>query len=226
MRILLIEDDRKLADILRRAFAEEGYASDICHDGDEGLYYALNTEPDLIVADIMLPGKDGLTVLREIREKGIGTPLILLTARGSVDDRVKGLDLGADDYVPKPVAISELMARIRAQLRGARHAVNKIKTGAIEMNLLQRSVTASGTPISLKPKEFAILRYLMQNPNVVLTRTRIAEHVWGFNFEAVSNIIDVHISHIRAKIRSTGAPDPIETMRGAGYSFTGDHDAP
>jgi len=217
MRILLVEDDRRLSGILKRGLIEEGYAVDAVYDGEEGEYYAETTPYDLIILDIMLPIKDGLEVCRDLRQKRVNTPILMLTARDTVEDRVKGLDAGADDYLIKPFAFNELLARIRALLR--RESMTKtprLKVGDLEMDTLSREVWYKGKLIDLTNKEYIILEYFMRHPNMVISRTMLENHAWDYEFDSISNLIDVYIRKLRRKLGDE-ENSPIQTVRGAGY---------
>jgi heavy metal response regulator len=227
MRVLVIEDERAIAQFIRQGLSEAGYAVDVAGDGQDGLDYALAAQYDVIVLDIMLPRMDGLRLLRELRERGVKTPVILLTARDTVEDRVQGLDAGADDYVVKPFAFSELLARIRALLRRPPLQTEAVlRVDDLEMDTARHQVRRAGHPIELSPREFALLEYLMRHPSQVLTRTQIAEHVWNFDFYYESNVVDVYVGYLRRKIdRGSDAP-LIQTVRGVGYGLrTGRGDA-
>jgi heavy metal response regulator len=218
MRILVVEDERRLAGIIRRGLLEEGYAVDAVFDGEEAQYMAENTLYDLIILDIMLPKKDGIAVCRELRSRKINTPILMLTARDSIEDRVKGLDSGADDYLVKPFAFSELLARIRAVLRReASSKTSKITIGDLTMDTLTREVWRGTRKIEFTTKEYSILEYFMSHPNVVITRTMLEENAWDYEFDSMSNIIDVYIRRIRRKIDEDGEDSLIQTVRGAGY---------
>ncbi|RME82419.1 MAG: DNA-binding response regulator [Zetaproteobacteria bacterium] len=221
MKLLIVEDDKKLAETLARLFREEGYAVDVAYDGEDGEYLAEVNEYDVIILDVMLPKKSGLTVCRELRERGVNTPILMLTARESVEDRVRGLDAGADDYLPKPFMTEELLARIRALLRRASDVKTPIlKVADLQLDPMSRRVTRAGKPIRLTSKEYALLEYLMRNAGKVISRTRIAEHVWDMNFDPESNVIDVYISHLRAKIDKGFDRPLIHTIRGQGYMLS------
>ncbi len=216
MRILVIEDEKQLSSIIKRGLEEEGYAVDVARDGEEGLYCAENTAYDLILLDIMLPLKDGLAVCRDLRLKKIATPVLMLTAKDKVQDRVDGLDCGADDYLVKPFAFPELLARIRALLRREASGKTPVLTaGDLTLNPALRQVKKGGQDVELTGKEYALLEYFMRNPGRLLTRTMLEEHVWNYDFDGISNIVDVYVRRLRDKI------DPgsglIQTVRGAGY---------
>jgi len=218
MRILVVDDDRRLCAVVKRGLLEEAYAVDVAYDGEEGEYLAEVNPYDLIILDIMLPKKDGLAVCRELRAKGINTPILMLTAKDAVEDRVKGLDTGADDYLVKPFAFSELLARVRALLR--REALSKspeLKVGDLTLNTLTRQAWRGNRPIELTTKEYTILEYLMHHPNAVITRTMIEEHAWDYDFDSLSNLVDVYIRRLRRKIDNEGEESLIQTVRGAGY---------
>jgi len=218
MRILVVDDDRRLCAIIKRGLLEEAYAVDVAYDGEEGEYFAEVNPYDLIILDIMLPKKDGLETCRELRAKGINTPILMLTAKDAVEDRVKGLDTGADDYLVKPFAFSELLARVRALLR--REAMSKspeLRVGDLTLNTLTRQVWRGNRPIELTTKEYVILEYFMRHPNVVITRTMIEEHAWDYDFDSLSNLVDVYIRRLRRKIDNDGEESLIQTVRGAGY---------
>ncbi|MBK5962993.1 DNA-binding response regulator [Thiocystis minor] len=219
MRILLIEDDRKLADYLRKALVEVGFAVDHLVDGREGLLTAASLDYDILIVDRMLPGLDGLGIVRTLRAAGNRTPVLFLSALGEVDDRVQGLQAGGDDYLIKPFAFSELHARLEALLRrGAADAPEtRLRVADLEMDLLKREVIRAGTPIQLQPREFRLLEYLMRHAGQVVTRTMLLEQVWDYRFDPQTNIIDVHISRLRGKIDRDFDPSLLQTVRGAGY---------
>ena len=218
MRVLVVEDERRLASIIKRGLIEEGYAVDAVYDGEEAQYMAETTTYDVIILDIMLPKKDGIAVCRDLRTKKINTPILMLTARDSVEDRVKGLDSGADDYVIKPFAFSELLARIRALLR--RESLSKtpkIQVGDLLLDTLTREAWRGDRKIDLTTKEYSILEYFMSHPNMVITRTMLEENAWDYEYDSISNIIDVYIRRLRRKIDGEGEDSLIQTVRGAGY---------
>jgi DNA-binding response OmpR family regulator len=217
MRILVVEDERKAAGVLRRGLEEQGYAVDLAYDGEEGQVLAEVEPYDLVILDVMLPLRDGLAVCRRLREHGKNMPILMLTARDTVDDRVGGLDSGADDYLVKPFAFRELLARVRALLR--RDSFSKetvLRVGNLELDTSQRIVRRAGKEIELTSKEYAIIEYFMRNPNQVLTRTQIAEHIWDYDFVAMSNVIDVYIGSLRRKLGDK-SQCLLRTVRGAGY---------
>ena len=218
MRILVVDDDRRLCAVIRRGLLEESYAVDLAYDGEDGEYLAEVNPYDLIILDIMLPVKDGIEVCRELRAKKISTPILMLTAKDAVEDRVKGLDTGADDYLVKPFAFSELLARVRALLR--REGTSKspeLRVGDLVLNTLTRQVNRGQRPIELTTKEYVILEYLMRHPEMVVTRTMIEEHAWDYEFDSLSNLVDVYIRRLRRKLDTEGEDSLIQTVRGAGY---------
>ncbi len=218
MRILVVDDDLKFCDIVKRGLEEDSYAVDCVHDGDDGEYYAANTSYDLIILDIMMPKKSGLEVCRRLRAKNINTPILMLTAKDTVRDRVKGLDTGADDYLVKPFAFAELLARVRALMR--RKSASKspeIKIGSLTVNTVTREVQWQNQSVDLTTKEYVILEYLARHPNAVVTRTMIEEHAWDYDLDSMSNLVDVYIRRIRQKIDPEHGKRIIQTVRGAGY---------
>ena len=218
MRILVVDDDRRLCAIIKRGLMEEAYAVDLAYDGEEGEYLAEVNPYDLIILDIMLPNKDGIEVCQELRAKKINTPILMLTAKDTVEDRVTGLDTGADDYLVKPFAFGELLARVRALLR--REGISKspeLRVGDLTLNTLTRQVWRGQRPIELTTKEYVILEYIMSHPNVVVTRTMIEEHAWDYDFDSLSNLVDVYIRRLRRKIDTEREDSLIQTVRGAGY---------
>jgi DNA-binding response OmpR family regulator len=218
MRILVVEDSRRLAGIIRRGLQEEVYTVDNAYDGEEAQYMAETTPFDLIILDIMLPKKDGVTVCRELRAKNVSTPILMLTAKDTTEDKVVGLDSGADDYLVKPFAFTELLARVRALLRReALPKTPKLQVGDLAMDMRTREVWRGQRQIELTAKEYSILEYFMRRPNVVVTRTMLGENVWDYEFDGISNIIDVYVRRIRRKIDEDGQGSLIQTLRGAGY---------
>ncbi len=218
MRVLVVEDERRLAGIIKRGLLEEGYSVDTVYDGEEAEFAAENTPYDLIVLDVMLPKKDGVSVCYELRRKKVNIPILMLTARDSIEDRVRGLDSGADDYQVKPFAFSELLARVRALLRRETLSkTNKLQVGELVMDTLTREVCRGQKNIDLTTKEYSILEYFMRHPNAVITRTMIEENVWNYEFDGVSNIIDVYLRRLRRKIDDGEEGSLIQTIRGAGY---------
>jgi heavy metal response regulator len=221
VRILLVEDDPPIADFVARGLTENGYSVDVAGDGEEALAWPEVAEFDVIVLDVMLPLVDGVEVCRTLRGRGLRTPILMLTARDAIEDRVRGLDSGADDYLVKPFAFAELLARIRALARREPALVgNQLFLADLRLDTATREVTRGGHPIELTSKEFALLDYLMRHPHQVLTRTVIAEHVWNYDFENATNVIDVHIKNLRRKIDDDFEPRLIHTVRGAGYRLS------
>ena len=219
MRILVIEDDRDASDYLTKAFREVGHVADVARDGEEGLALASAEAYDILVVDRMLPKRDGLSVIAALRAKGIGTPVIILSALGQVDDRVKGLRAGGDDYLPKPYAFSELLARVEvlARRRSGRGEETSYRVGDLELDRLSHRVMRGETEIVLQPREFRLLEYLMKHAGQVVTRTMLLENVWDYHFDPQTNVIDVHISRLRSKIDKGFAQPLLHTVRGAGY---------
>ncbi|MGW8225196.1 MAG: response regulator transcription factor [Anaerolineales bacterium] len=218
MRILVVEDNRRLNTSLKTSLEEDGYAVDVAFDGDEGEAFALAAPYDLILLDVMLPKKNGFDLCRDLRQQGINAPVLMLTARDAVDDRVDGLDSGADDYLVKPFSMNELRARLRALLR--RNIPEKtalIKVGDLSMDPANHLVQRGDDPIKLTPREFAILEYLMRSPNRILTREMVEAHVWNFDFVSGSNVVDVYIRRLRRKIDDPYQVKFLETVRGVGY---------
>ncbi len=220
MRVLVVEDEIKMAGLIKRGLEREGYAVDIAADGSEGLWAAREVAYDVIVLDAMIPAPDGFEVCRTLRTEGRWSPVLMLTARDGVEDRVRGLDVGADDYLTKPFAFTELFARMRALTRrGLGERPTRLEAGDLTLDPATRAVFRAHVPISLSAKEFALLEYLMRHPNEVLTRQSILEHVWDFAYDGVSNVVDVYIRYVREKIDRPFGTDSIETVRGAGYRF-------
>ncbi len=219
MRILVIEDERKVANFIKHGLEEERYIVDTAYDGNTGLNMAINNQFDAILLDVMLPGKDGFVVLKELREAGILTPILMLTARGSTDDRVQGLDLGADDYLAKPFSFEELAARLRSILRRTGpDKSTKLRCGDLTLDTVSHFAYRQGLEIELTTKEYALLEYLMRNKNKILSRSTITQHVWRHNFDPESNIIDVYIKRLRSKIEGEDSSKPIiQSIRGVGY---------
>lgn len=218
MRILLVEDDRKAARVLAKGLEEEGFVVDLAHAGDEGEELAAVNEYDLIVLDWLLPGRQGIDVCRNLRAFGVSTPIVMLTARDGLADRVAGLDTGADDYLTKPFAFAELLARIRALLRRAELTrPTVLKVGDLTLDPVCHRVTRGDATLDLTAKEYGILEFLMRHANEVVTRTQLGEHVWKEEYDNLTNLIDVHISHLRKKINRAGAATLLHTVRGRGY---------
>ncbi len=218
MRLLVVEDEKKVSGFIRKGLEEEGYAVDVAFDGKTGLQMALDRVHDLIVLDIHLPGMDGLSVLRELRTGRVSTPVLLLTVRANIEDKVLGLDAGADDYLTKPFAFKELVARIRALLRRQTEAkLPVLRFADLTLDPSSRIVLRGAKKIDLTAKEYALLDYFLRNPGRVLTRTMIADHVWDYDFDPMTNIIDVYVNYLRRKIDSDREQKLIRTVRGVGY---------
>jgi two-component system, OmpR family, response regulator len=218
VRVLVVEDETRVATYVCQALMEEAIAVDLARDGVRGLELAQTYEYDAIVLDLMLPRLDGLTLCRRLRDGGRRTPVLILSARDMVEDRVNGLDAGGDDYLVKPFAVEELMARLRALMRrthGSGPAV--LRVGELELDPATRAVRRGGRPIALTQKEYALLECLIRRPGLVLTRTMIAEHVWDFSFDRASNVVDVYVKHLRDKLDEEGRPSFIQAVRGVGY---------
>ena len=217
MRLLVVEDEKRIADFLTRGLQGAGYAVDAAADGATSLHLIHSTDYDLVILDLMLPDMDGLQVLEKIRNKKAGPPVLILSARGQVDDRVKGLEGGADDYLTKPFAFVELLARVRALLRRGQPSPEKLQVADLTVDCVRRKVTRSTEPIELAPKEFGILEYMMRNKGRPLSRTMIVEHVWDMDYDGLTNIVDVYIRHLRSKIDDRFPVKLIQTVRGIGY---------
>jgi two-component system OmpR family response regulator len=230
-KILIVEDSAEVVALLERVLGEHGYDVRAALDGESGLARALEESPDLVILDVGLPGRDGLQIASELRRRGVAAPVLMLTARGSIADRVSGLDAGADDYLAKPFDAEELLARVRALLRRAalRTRAAQLKVGTIRLDPLTREVWRDGEPIALSPREFALLEYLMRNPGRTLTRAAIVAQVWkpGPDDPEVTNIVDVYMAYLRKKLESADGPPMIHTIRGIGYVFRapGDEEA-
>jgi two-component system OmpR family response regulator len=219
MRVLVVEDDLETAQFLRKALKESGHAVVLAHDGEEGAALAREGSFDVLIIDRMLPKLDGLSLVRQIRSEGIRTPVLILSALGEVDDKVKGLRAGGDDYLTKPYAFSELLARIEALSRRGepQEEPTRYVVGDLVLDRLSHRVTRAGEPIALQPREFRLLEYLMRHAGQVVTRTMLLEHVWDYHFDPQTNVIDVHISRLRAKIDRNFEESLLHTIRGAGY---------
>jgi two-component system OmpR family response regulator len=224
MKILLIEDDERTAEFIARGLREHGHVPDRANNGKDGLFLATSEKYDVLIIDRMLPGVDGLTIMKTLRASGNHVPALFLTTMTGIDDRVEGLEAGADDYLVKPFAFSELLARLGALLR--RPPISDVKTmlrvGDLEMDLLKRAVTRAGNAIDLQPQEFRLLEYLMRNEGRIVTRTMLLENVWGFHFDPQTSVVETHISRLRAKIDRGFGSEILKTMRGAGYCLRGD----
>lgn len=218
MRILIAEDERKVAAHIRNTLRQHGFTVDVVYRGDEALEMAQLAPYDALVLDVMMPGRDGLSVLRLLRERKITTPILLLTARGEVSERVEGLRLGADDYLAKPFALEELVARVEALTRRASgRGLTVLQTADLVMNLVSREVTRAGRRIELHPREYALLECLLQSPGRVLTRAQIIERVWDYHFDTGTNVVDVYVQRLRRKIDDDFEPKLLQTVRGIGY---------
>ncbi len=222
MRILVVEDEKKVASFLQKGLEEEYYIVDCAYDGEEALYMLEVNDYDMVILDIMLPKIDGLEVLRRVRGKGLSLPVLMLTAKDSVEDIVRGLDAGGDDYLTKPFAFAELLARVRALLRRReREPLGELKVADLVLNPLTHKVSRGGKQIELTAKEYALLEYLMRHANRVVTRTMISEHVWNYHFDPMTNVIDVYVNHLRKKVDMGFAHKLIHTIRGVGYMLKG-----
>ncbi len=222
MHILIVEDERRLAVLLRRVLVEERHTVDLAHDGTNGLNLALSDSYDLVILDLMLPEVDGVQICQQMRDEGIETAVLMLTARGAIEDRVKGLNVGADDYLVKPFAMEELLARVNALLRRRNRSLedgHQLCVGDLTLDLLRHEARRGGRIIELTAKEFALLEYLMRHPGQVLTRTQIIDHVWRYDLEALSNVVDLYIHYLRDKIDVEGSRPLIKTVRGVGYKI-------
>jgi two-component system copper resistance phosphate regulon response regulator CusR len=217
MRILVIEDEKRIADFLSRGLEGAGYTVDVASSGATAMQLVHATDYDLMILDLMLPDMDGLHVLEKIRNRKIGPPVLILSARGTLDDRVRGLEAGADDYLVKPFAFVELLARVRALLRRGQPAAERLQVADLVLDCVRRKVTRAGEPIDLAPKEFGILEYMMRNKGRPLSRMMIVEHVWDMDYDGLTNIVDVYIRHLRSKIDDRFQAKLIQTVRGIGY---------
>jgi heavy metal response regulator len=218
MHILIVEDEKKVASFVQRGLEAEHYSVDVAYDGEEGLARLFDGDHDLVILDVMLPKRDGLSLLREARKRGVQIPMLLLTARDTLPDKVAGLDQGADDYLTKPFAFEELLARVRALLRrGAPTQPVTLALADLSLDPSSRLVTRAGKKIDLTAKEFALLEFFLRNPGRVLSRALIAQHVWGVDFDTFTNVIDVYVKYLRKKIDADFEPKLIHTVRGAGY---------
>ena len=219
MRILLIEDDIKIASFIERGFKEAGFTVDKCHDGQEGLNRVLDSTYDAAIIDLMLPGRDGLSVIEEMRGAGVNTPVLILSAKQSVDDRIQGLQKGGDDYMVKPFSFSELLARIQALIRRDQKNTQPmvLRVGALEMDLLKHEVYRDGTKLELPVKEYSLLEYMMRHPGIVVSKTSILERVYDYSFDPQTNVVDVLVCRLRNKIDKDFEEKMIHTVRGVGY---------
>ncbi len=221
MYILVVEDERRLAQVVRKVLGEEGHTVDVAHDGEDGLAMAMDGSHDVIVLDILLPGIDGIEVCQRLRAGRVDTPILLLTALNAVDDRVRGLDAGADDYLPKPFAFQEFLARLRAlgRRRVQAREPDQIQTADLVLDLRRRRAERAGKTIELSPKEFALLEFLLRNEGRVVTRSQILDHVWGYDYSPDSNLVDVYVTYLRRKVDRGHKRSLIRTVRGAGYAL-------
>lgn len=219
MRVLIVEDDKKIASFVEKGLRQAGFAVDVTHDGIEGLHLAQSEPYDAAVVDIMLPGMDGLALIEEVRRQNVQTPVLILSARHSVEDRVKGLQTGGDDYMVKPFSFSELLARVQALIRRScqEQEPTRLVVGDLELDLLTRNVTREGRSIDLQPREFSLLEYLMRNAGRVVSKTMILEHVWDYNFDPQTNVVDVLVHRLRNKVDRDFGSKMIHTLRGVGY---------
>lgn len=219
MRVLLVEDDKKIASFISKGLKEAGFATDHAEDGVDGLHLALNEPYDAAIIDIMLPRLDGLSLIEELRRKKINTPIIVLSAKRSVDDRIKGLQIGGDDYLTKPFSFSELLARVQALIRRSSGVTepNMLEVRDLSMNIITREITRGDRKIELQPREFSLLEYLMRNKGRVLSKTMILEHVWDYDFDPQTNVVDVLVCRLRNKVEKEFEHKLIHTIRGVGY---------
>jgi two-component system copper resistance phosphate regulon response regulator CusR len=220
VRVLVVEDEKKVASFIAKGLQEEGHAVDMLHDGESGVSQALSVDYDIVVLDLMLPKRSGLEVLRAIRREKTRMPVLILTAKGELEDRVSGLDAGADDYLVKPFAFAELSARVRALLRRGSGEDTRLRVADLEIDTATRLVKRKGQAIDLKPKEYALLEFLMRHAGRPITRTMITEHVWDIHFDSISNVVDVHINSLRSKMDKGFAFPLIHTVRGVGYMLS------
>jgi DNA-binding response OmpR family regulator len=220
MRVLVVEDDRKVASFIQRGLEEEGCAVDVLHDGDDAGAHARIVDYDCVVLDLNLPGRSGFQVLRDIRAGKAAVPILILSAQASPDERVTGLNVGADDYMGKPFILAELAARIRALLRRGKPQEPKLRVGNLEIDVVRRKVARDGRSVELKPKEYALLEFLAYHADRPVTRSHIIEHVWDIHFDSISNVVEVHINALRNKLDRGADPPLIHTVRGVGYMLT------
>jgi DNA-binding response OmpR family regulator len=221
MYVLIVEDERRLSQLIRRVLEEEGHTVDAAYDGEEGLAMALESSHDVIVLDVLLPHVDGFEVCRQLRTNKVDTPVILLTALDGIDERVRGLDAGADDYLPKPFAFQELLARLRALGRRKVQArePSELRVEDLVLDLRRRRAQRADRPIDLSPKEFSLLEFLMRNEGRVVTRTQILDHLWGYDYDSESNLVDVYVAYLRRKVDKGYGRALIRTVRGIGYAL-------
>lgn len=219
MKVLVVEDEKSLAGFVQKGLSEQGFTVEVCHDGNTGYARACEGAYDALVLDIMLPGRDGLSILRNLRERRNPVPVILLTARSELNERLEGLNCGADDYLTKPFFVEELVARLHAVTRRGGERTSVLEHDGLRANLLTREVSVQGAPVELTTREFTLLEYLLRAPGRVFTRTQILEHVWGYDFDPATNLVDVHIQRLRKKLFADDRERYIETVRGVGYRF-------
>lgn len=221
MRLLVIEDEQRLANVIKKGFIEDGFAVDVAFDGEEGFFLASSESYDAIILDITLPKKDGLEVCRDLRAKGIRIPILMLTAKATIEDKVAGLDTGADDYLTKPFSFMELRSRIHAQIRrnSSEHS-SQLTIADLTVDPMKHTVSRGGARISVTPKEFSVLELLLRHKDEVVTRTMITEHVWDYNFDGMSNVVDVFVASLRRKIDKKASKKLIHTLHGVGYKIS------
>ena len=218
MKVLVVEDEKQIADFVKKGLTEQGFLVEHCANGDDAMALMYAQAYDAVVLDIMLPGRDGLSILKQFRKKGHTTPVILLTARSELDERIEGLNTGADDYLTKPFYVEELVARLHAVIRrSSEDQMSLLQAGGVTVNVITREVTVDSAPVKLTSREFSLLEYLMRNPGRVYTRTQMLEHVWGYDFDPNTNLVDVHIQRLRKKVSPDKENPLIETIRGVGY---------
>lgn len=218
MNVLVVEDEKQIADFVKKGLTEQGFRVELCNHGDEAMARMLSQAYDAVVLDIMLPGRDGLSILKQFRKKGHTTPVIVLTARSELDERVEGLNTGADDYMTKPFYVEELIARLHAVVRRTSdEQMSLLQAGDLTVNVITREVKVAGRPVKLTAREFSLLEYMMRSPGRVYTRTQMLEHVWGYDFDPNTNLVDVHIQRLRKKVSPDKENPRIETIRGVGY---------
>jgi len=223
MRILLVEDERGIADFVERALRSQGHAVEVVADGTEGGHRAITSDLDLVILDVMLPGRNGIEVLEEIRKVKPALPVVMLTARAEVADKVAGLDAGATDYITKPFSVEELLARVRAHLRTPLQAeATRLRVADLELDMLRRTVTRDGSPVHLSAKEFDLLAYFMRHPGQVLSREQLLNGVWDYRHDPGTNIVEVYVGYLRRKLALADRPVPIQTVRSAGYRLVDD----
>jgi two-component system, OmpR family, response regulator len=224
VKILVMEDDKKLAGLVRKGLETQGITVDFCDNGDDAYALATTRSYDALVLDIMVPGRDGLSILRNLREQRLTVPVVLVTARSALNERLEGLNLGADDYLTKPFYVDELIARLHAVTRrAAGSALTLIQIGNVTVNLVTREVRLAGRPVELTTREFALLTYLLRSPGQTFTRAQICEHVWNYHFDPGTNLVDVYVQRLRRKLEVGGEPSLIETVRGVGYRARADN---